>query len=806
MISVIIALINLGLYISSLGRSSDIRVQMISSIEKVEKQRRMIEQERRHKLELALLAAGTNVFANITGCDKVFLLPREYFPYIPFDQIYYWKYYIGDCIKKFGKKVGDPEYDPICDANGDGVINADDLLIYLERCRVKFGKAVGDPEYDPICDANGDGVIDIRDIVAYIHKYPIVCFPTEEELLRKVESLSIFVGLSKVDELIGKRPEFSIVSQNLVNLTKVSEDSNSIIYEGELKRVYLENDYIIRMIYPKAEGTINISVINKNDPTTRYETFLHGSQIIEGLPLLFQEIKSRDFFVLDELCEGNKSKNIIIQTSTGPKRIFLKSVWNKNSREFEFYINLNPSSACDAPRKLNVGEEIPEIERKVINFDKRSGVVIEFETTQYKSLNIILEGYIYFVPQLQEVKFPKVKIGGESERGSITYSFVPADNEILCYTGGALISGFSFQNCVSIATTITLRGFTDLYSYAKEYLFGNYSGIQGWQEFELDRALRSRWDAFLLKTLKVKDSSGVWIPGEDWKIRLIRNLGCPSDIDCESMISSCTQTIQNYDGLSVRIWNCGSCASCFDALNVSLRHAFLNEFENISVSLLESSTPIRWRIKVKEVDVKIKEICSGETFSTSLIQSEEFKRSNLIMKIGIPMQFLFASSNKLNFTHPKEEAVNPICICNQQEQNRIGDRCLTDEAGTCACKSIQSQMLENYKKSGALDGSTYHNLSLFREALNSIIQSGMVLECNRNSYCCPLEYQESVVLKYSSFLGQPPRETIYPCCKLINISPCENSWRNLTYSCLSQDETGSKPIHQHTVVVKEECV
>jgi hypothetical protein len=54
------------------------------------------------------------------------------------------------------------------DVNGDGYINAEDLAIV----KASFGKRIGQPGYNPAADINGDGIVDIRDLAFVAHFDP----------------------------------------------------------------------------------------------------------------------------------------------------------------------------------------------------------------------------------------------------------------------------------------------------------------------------------------------------------------------------------------------------------------------------------------------------------------------------------------------------------------------------------------------------------------------------------------------------------------------------------------------------------
>jgi hypothetical protein len=48
------------------------------------------------------------------------------------------------------------------DVNGDGIINCDDLAIV----KASFGKKTGQPGFDPRADVNGDGAVNVLDLAA----------------------------------------------------------------------------------------------------------------------------------------------------------------------------------------------------------------------------------------------------------------------------------------------------------------------------------------------------------------------------------------------------------------------------------------------------------------------------------------------------------------------------------------------------------------------------------------------------------------------------------------------------------------
>jgi len=56
----------------------------------------------------------------------------------------------------------------IGDRNGDGVVDCADLAIV----KASFGKKVGQPGYDPRADVNGDGVVNILDLSAVAGQLP----------------------------------------------------------------------------------------------------------------------------------------------------------------------------------------------------------------------------------------------------------------------------------------------------------------------------------------------------------------------------------------------------------------------------------------------------------------------------------------------------------------------------------------------------------------------------------------------------------------------------------------------------------
>jgi hypothetical protein len=54
------------------------------------------------------------------------------------------------------------------DLNGDGVVNCVDIAIV----RASFGRRSGQPGFDPRADTNGDGVVDIRDLAVVARQLP----------------------------------------------------------------------------------------------------------------------------------------------------------------------------------------------------------------------------------------------------------------------------------------------------------------------------------------------------------------------------------------------------------------------------------------------------------------------------------------------------------------------------------------------------------------------------------------------------------------------------------------------------------
>jgi hypothetical protein len=46
------------------------------------------------------------------------------------------------------------------DANGDGVVNIDDLVLVTGH----YGQSMGDPAWDPLADLNGDAVVSVEDL------------------------------------------------------------------------------------------------------------------------------------------------------------------------------------------------------------------------------------------------------------------------------------------------------------------------------------------------------------------------------------------------------------------------------------------------------------------------------------------------------------------------------------------------------------------------------------------------------------------------------------------------------------------
>jgi len=431
-ICVIIALLNLGMYIANLGRASDIRTSIVSSISKIEKQRRVLEQERQYAFERALLGAGVTSVHQTDACTNVYIVPSKSFPYIPFDQIYYWKIYWGDCIPKFGAKPGDPNWDPLCDVNKDNVIDLNDLLLVIGECGKAFGSKPGDPRWNPNCDLNGDNHIDLHDLILLIVGSAINCAPNETELLRNVEFYLTKAALT--DASIITKP-FEIEVEKPIRLDRVAPNSNK--YEGVLRRLYLEHNYTVTMVMPaNPDETINITLVAQDDPSINYTTTL-GSETplyVEGgrpefklgIPLLFRRILSKQSILLNETCEGNKSALVEISTPTGSQKIRVTSVWNINKRKYEFYVNTAPTD-CLLGSQVSPGDDKTIPGWQIIAVDEIGGSGIVLETTEYKLVDVALANRIYFYPEREEVKFPSVKIGEiPEEKGVISYSFFPA--------------------------------------------------------------------------------------------------------------------------------------------------------------------------------------------------------------------------------------------------------------------------------------------------------------------------------------------------------------------------------------------
>jgi hypothetical protein len=54
------------------------------------------------------------------------------------------------------------------DLNGDGVVDCKDIAIV----KASFGKRTGDPGFDPRADVNNDGIVDVRDLSIVSQQLP----------------------------------------------------------------------------------------------------------------------------------------------------------------------------------------------------------------------------------------------------------------------------------------------------------------------------------------------------------------------------------------------------------------------------------------------------------------------------------------------------------------------------------------------------------------------------------------------------------------------------------------------------------
>jgi len=80
------------------------------------------------------------------------------------------------------------------DINGDGVIDDNDVHLFMKA----FPSKRGDPNYNPDCDFNGNGEVDKNDLTVLFQNYGLTKEKWKAEQTKNVLTVSAFIILTLV--------------------------------------------------------------------------------------------------------------------------------------------------------------------------------------------------------------------------------------------------------------------------------------------------------------------------------------------------------------------------------------------------------------------------------------------------------------------------------------------------------------------------------------------------------------------------------------------------------------------------------
>jgi hypothetical protein len=595
--------------------------------------------------------------------------------------------------------------------------------------------------------------------IRYWKNFPSICVPSEDEVIQLVDSIltnsSGFVKFAKIGIAPG-----AVESDFTLKLDRVDD-----IYEGYLRRAYLgEVEY--RVEYDPSTWEVRFFI---GDSLVTVTNVTWGEVVlgeIIDIPIVLEGIRREEIW-LDErwVIAGIKEKSKCVELG-GVKYVFTAPAVGIDGtiHRFDLYQCVDCYEGCALMGfDLNLYDTITlDYEYEIIALDNLTGKFIVLENLDHKILKLRLKDLVYFIPERETFEFPEVRIGEVyPERGMVSYNFVPAENDKVCLIEET--PRLSLKTCSSLLTEVTSRGgFTDLYSFAKDYVAGEHGPYQGWQEYELDHQIDVKLDAIDLKTLKVFIGEQV-IPKQDWKTRLIWALGLVGTPYTWEEVDDCCQIIAGVEVCACEY--CPPTLPCEEVLETALIAEFLRIFEQISPSKLEVMTGYPWVIRIRDLKVNVTNLCEDESFFVQHTPHYTFEETNESMVLGLPIQILFGENSRVLLESRYSDI---LCKCQELgPYSNVGDPCLLEEEGICDCY-LNDQTIEHcLKEYNEITGEE-------EEVCITYAARSIPFSCSQYNYCCPPGYDERLW----------DGTTVLPCCRVWETSRCgEDGTREVIYKC-----------------------
>ncbi len=398
---------------------------------------------------------------------------------------------------------------------------------------------------------------------------------------------------------------------------------------------------------------------------------------------------------------------------------------------------------------------------------------------------------IFYLPKEEKFEVEEFKIGDIPKFGEIVYKFIPGER-VAKEKEVRTSERFPSETSSILSSEAKNDYFTILYQLSKEFAIGSYvsSGIKynGWMEAELDNEIRNKLEAVMMPTLKVfvkENGEEKVIPMHDWKTRLIWSLSLvgtkynysyldklsekcliyKDNLEIKEIIDNCNCKDYCKDDKEcldncVTIYNCTS-DECNNITKEAIKSETKRIFEQISPAKLEGLTLTPWNIKIKEVNVSVKNLCNDEEIKVNIKNKEEYKKSGYNYEVlSIPLQMLFAEKSKVTL---KPEKASLACLYDRENANKPGAICLDNDEFGCYYSEIvaNSEDLKNYYKET-------ETCKIYGDkdecAKNEAIKIAH-LTCTTNNYCCPIGWEDSI------------RE--YKCCRLVKSETKEETFKEL---------------------------
>jgi hypothetical protein len=513
------ALMNTFSYTSTVGGSTNIRGRVVTTITTSESARLLFDQERRYALDRAILFTGLTgggdpiVTLNYGDCDgSTCLCPTGYSIY--------------------NNQCGNPDLQA-CEC-------------YIGGCQIPESERYIDiAEFLPFLPVpDFVATVDGKTVVRYWKNQGDYCIPSQEDIVGSVDTLlGEYLAFSSGAALA---PSGTLQSETYITFTR-----DGIVYKNiGFSRPYLKHIYDVT--YNHIDGGVEFDPTDDLNLEPVYTT-IGQTVILENIEFELRSINRTRLELTGEYDVPGYNFSVCIET--GGKYMGVFSYKNGSSPFFKFDISQSDDDCyIGAPAikypSVGSGDEIQigtaQYHVFIDPFGSITGLSLSLEPSMVKVMEIGKD-WIYYDIRNDKFEFATTRIGEiNTDQGEIAYTFIPSEEEKLSMNISA--GRFNITNTLSLLSSVGYTGgFPDLYSYAKDYVGGEYQGrydvYRGWQEYELEHRIDYILDAVTMKTLQVFVKAGEEL-----------TYGCSSGDRCESSLcirdpTNCApEDIQEDDG------------------------------------------------------------------------------------------------------------------------------------------------------------------------------------------------------------------------------------------------------------------